>query len=57
MSEGGIGTLLIKSNKTLELEYVFAIQTTLFILGIMFDFLLRQARYRFFKHVPLMQKK
>jgi ABC-type nitrate/sulfonate/bicarbonate transport system permease component len=57
MSEGGIGTLLIKQNKTLELEYVFAIQTTLFILGIMFDFLLRTARNKFFKHVALMQKR
>jgi ABC-type nitrate/sulfonate/bicarbonate transport system permease component len=54
MSEGGIGTMLIKQNKTLELEFVFAIQTTLFILGISFDFLLRKIRYRLFKHVPLM---
>jgi ABC-type nitrate/sulfonate/bicarbonate transport system permease component len=57
MSEGGIGTLLIKQNKTLNLEYVFAIQTTLFILGILFDFLLRQSRYFLFKYVPLQQKR
>jgi NitT/TauT family transport system permease protein len=57
MSEGGIGTMLIKQNKTLELEYVFAIQVTLFLLGLAFDAGLKALRNYLFKFVPLQKAK
>lgn len=53
MSEGGIGTLLIKQNRTLELEYVFAIQLTLFLSGILFDAAITHARHLIFKHTRI----
>ncbi len=40
MSEGGIGTLLIKYNKYNDLTHVVAIQVIIFSLGLFFDFLL-----------------
>lgn len=40
MSEGGIGTLLIKYNKYNDLTNVVAIQVIIFSLGLFFDFLL-----------------
>ncbi|MDI3318391.1 ABC transporter permease [Pinibacter soli] len=40
MSEGGIGTLLIKYNKYNDLGNVLAIQLSIFLLGLFFDFLL-----------------
>ena len=40
MSEGGIGTLLIKYNKYNDLTNVIAIQAIIFALGLFFDYLL-----------------
>lgn len=40
MSEGGVGTLLIKYNKYNDLTNVVAIQVVIFCLGLFFDFLL-----------------
>lgn len=39
MSQGGLGTLMIKSNKYLHINDVFAILVIIFIVGILFDYL------------------
>ena len=51
MSEGGIGTLLIKSNKYLDLSPVFAMLIIVLILGLIFDFGLIQARNLLFPYL------
>lgn len=51
MSEGGIGTLLIKSNKYLSLAPVFAMLTNILILGLLFDFCLTKIRVILFPHL------
>lgn len=54
MTDGGIGTLLIKSNKVLNLPAIFAMLLSILVLGLMFDYLLSQARYLLF---PYLKKK
>jgi NitT/TauT family transport system permease protein len=44
MSEGGIGTLLIKYNKYNDLPHVLALQAIIFVLGLCFDYGLGQLR-------------
>ena len=44
MSEGGLGTMLIKSNKYLDIGKVFGILCVVLIIGILFDFLLSKMR-------------
>ena len=44
MSEGGLGTMLIKSNKYLDLSTVFSLLVVVFLFGIAFDFLLATLR-------------
>jgi NitT/TauT family transport system permease protein len=44
MSEGGIGTLLIKYNKYNDLANVIALQGIIFLIGIGFDYLLGRLR-------------
>lgn len=39
MSEGGLGTMMLKSNKYLHMEDVFAILTIIFLTGILFDYI------------------
>lgn len=39
MSEGGIGTLMNKANRVVQMDKIFAILTSVFILGIFFDYL------------------
>lgn len=55
MSEGGIGSLLIKFNKYNDLTNVIALQLVIFILGLGFDFLLGTTRYWLFPHSKLKQ--
>jgi len=50
MSEGGLGTMLIKSNKYIDLGKVFGILFIILLLGIMFDYLLGQLRLWFFPY-------
>ncbi len=45
MSEGGIGTLLIKYNKYNDLTNVIAIQLVIFSIGLLFDFLLGATKH------------
>jgi len=53
MSEGGLGTMLIKSNKYIDLSTVFAILVIIFGLGIFFDYLLKQMRYWLFPYTKI----
>lgn len=57
MSEGGLGTLLIKSNKYIDLSTVFAILVIIFGLGVLSDYLLKQLRYWFFPYTKLQVRK
>jgi ABC-type nitrate/sulfonate/bicarbonate transport system permease component len=57
MSEGGLGTLLIKSNKYIDLGTVFGILVIIFGLGILFDYLLKNLRYWFFPYAKLQVRK
>lgn len=51
MSEGGIGTLLIKSNKYLNLSPVFAMLIIVLVLGLISDWLLSLLRYVVFPYL------
>ena len=50
MSEGGIGTLLIKYNKYNDLVHVMALQAVIFGLGLFFDYLLGRMRHWLFPY-------
>ena len=39
MSEGGLGTLMIKSNKYMKIDDVFAVLLVIFLVGLIFDYL------------------
>lgn len=51
MSEGGIGTLLIKSNKYLDLSPVFAMLVVVLVLGLVFDYTLSKLRLVLFPYL------
>ena len=53
MSEGGIGTLLIKYNKYNDLTNVLALQLVIFIIGLCFDYLLGALRHWLFPYSKL----
>lgn len=57
MSQGGLGTMLIKYNKFLDLSSVFALLVVIFMVGILFDFLLGQIRYWLFPYSKLQLRK
>ena len=57
MSEGGLGTMLIKSNKYIDLSTVFAILVVIFGLGVCFDYLLGKLRTWFFPYTKLQVRK
>jgi ABC-type nitrate/sulfonate/bicarbonate transport system permease component len=57
MSEGGLGTMLIKSNKYIDLSTVFAILVIIFGLGIFFDYMLAQIRFWLFPYTKLQIRK
>jgi NitT/TauT family transport system permease protein len=57
MSEGGLGTMVIKSNKYIDLGSVFAILAIIFLMGICFDILLKQLRSWFFPYTNLQIRK
>ncbi len=57
MSEGGLGTMLIKSSKYIDLGTVFGILVIIFSLGICFDFLLAKLRTWFFPYTKLQLRK
>lgn len=53
MSEGGIGTLLIKYNKYNDLTNVLALQLVIFVIGLCFDYLLGSLRRWLFPYSKL----
>ncbi|MDB5035019.1 MAG: transporter permease subunit [Chlorobi bacterium] len=53
MSEGGLGTMLIKSNKFINIDNAFAILTIVFLFGIFFDYLLGVIRGWLFPYTKL----
>ncbi len=57
MSEGGLGVLLIKANKYVNLPRVFALMVIILLLGISFDFLLGMTRSWLFPHTRLQVRK
>jgi ABC-type nitrate/sulfonate/bicarbonate transport system permease component len=57
MSEGGLGTLLIKSNKYIDLSTVFAILVIIFAVGVCFDFLLKKMRIWLFPYTKIQVRK
>ena len=56
MSEGGIGSLLIKYNKYNDLTHVIALQLVIFLTGVCFDYLLGTTRHWLFPHSKLKQE-
>jgi sulfonate transport system permease protein len=57
MSEGGVGTLLIKYNKYNDLTNVLALQLVIFIIGLCFDYLLGTMRHWLFPYSRLKKAK
>ena len=57
MSEGGLGTMLIKSNKYIDLGTVFAVLIIIFVMGVCFDFLLAKIRVWFFPYAKLQMRR
>jgi len=57
MSEGGLGTMLIKSNKYIDLGSVFAILLIIFAIGVFFDYLLKNLRMWLFPYTKLQVRK
>ncbi|MGL4599120.1 MAG: ABC transporter permease [Bacteroidia bacterium] len=53
MSEGGLGTQLIKYNKYIDLSGVFAVLIIIFIVGVLCDFLLGKMRVWLFPYAKL----
>lgn len=53
MSEGGLGSMIIKSNKYLDLHTVFALLVVIFVLGLAIDFVLRKLREWLFPYVKI----
>ena len=51
MSEGGVGTLLIKYNKYNDLVHVMSLQVVIFGLGLFFDYLLGRLRHWLFPYI------
>ena len=56
MSEGGIGSLLIKYNKYNDLTHVISLQLVIFLIGLFFDYLLGTTRHWLFPHSKLKQE-
>jgi NitT/TauT family transport system permease protein len=57
MSEGGLGTMLIKSNKYIDLSTVFAILVIIFLVGVLFDYVLGVLRYWLFPYTKIQMRK
>jgi len=51
MSGGGIGTMLIKSNRHLDLAPIFAMLLAVLLIGMLFDWGLRKIRYSLFDYL------
>lgn len=56
-SDGGAGALMLNENKHLQLDSVFAIQMSLFFLGILIDYLFGVIKNMFFPYADLATQK
>ena len=56
-SDGGVGALMLNENKHLQLDSVFAIQMSLFVLGILIDYLFGVIRNMCFPYADLATQK
>jgi NitT/TauT family transport system permease protein len=56
MSEGGLGVMIIKANKYLNLPRVFAILVLIFLMGILFSIIIKWLRRCFFPYSTLQVK-
>jgi len=57
MSEGGLGTMLIKSNKYIDLGKVFGILFIILTIGILFDYMLGKIRVWLFPYTNIQTSK
>jgi NitT/TauT family transport system permease protein len=53
MSQGGLGTMLIKSNKYIDLATVFGLLAIILLLGIFFDYILGRMRVWLFPYAKI----
>jgi ABC-type nitrate/sulfonate/bicarbonate transport system permease component len=53
MSEGGLGTMLIKSSKYINMANVFAVLLIIFMIGVLFDYLLGKMRHWLFPYTKI----
>lgn len=53
MSEGGLGTMLIKSSKYINMANVFAVLFIIFMIGVLFDYLLGKMRHWLFPYTKI----
>jgi ABC-type nitrate/sulfonate/bicarbonate transport system permease component len=53
MSEGGLGSMMIKSSKYIDLGTVFSLLLVILLIGILFDVLLGQLRFWLFPYAKL----
>ncbi|MGE7773716.1 ABC transporter permease [Chitinophaga sp. NPDC101104] len=53
MSEGGLGVMLIKANKYVQLDVVFGLLVIIFLLGMAFDYILGLFRHWLFPYTKL----
>jgi NitT/TauT family transport system permease protein len=56
-SDGGVGAMMLNENKHLQLDSVFAIQMTLFFVGILIDYLFGLLRSTLFPYADLATQK
>ena len=56
MADGGLGVLLFKCDKYNQLDRIFALQIIIFALGMLFDFGIKQLRYKMFPYKKLVEK-
>ena len=56
MANGGLGVLLYKAAGKTQVDKVLALQFCIFILGMSFDYMLKQLRLKAFPHIALAEK-
>jgi NitT/TauT family transport system permease protein len=56
-SEGGVGTLLLNESKYMKIDSIFAIQITILLVGVFFDFLFGYLRNVLFPYATMTKEK
>ncbi len=57
MADGGLGVILFKCDKYNQLDRIFALQIIIFTMGIFFDYVIKNLRYKMFPYKKLVEKK